>query len=131
MESYDHFAFLNHMGGRLRRVAWDGSVDVTRAAPPSVSPLAEKIAEQGREAWRLLHSEPHGTPEWFADWAANHIPRGCGCGASSRSLVDVCPPRYETAEDWFAWTVDFHNLVNRKLNKPELSLADALAIWRP
>lgn len=128
MDAYDHFAFLKQMGGRLRRVAWDGSVNVTRSA--QLATQSDTLAEQGRAAWAKLHSEPHGTPEWFAEWAATSIPRGCGCSGSANTLLELCPPRYDSPEEWFRWTVEFHNLVNRKLNKPELTLDEALAIWR-
>lgn len=101
------------------------------AIPHPQRPDTAAIEAAGREAWHRLHSEPIGTPEWVADWMANYVPKGCGCGGSATTLLEQLPPRYDSPEEWFAWTVEFHNLVNRKLGKPEMTLEHALALWRP
>jgi hypothetical protein len=87
------------------------------------------VEDQGRAAWRKLHSELLGTPEWFAKWQ-NWIPTGCGCRQGANDLLTLCPPRYDSPEDWFDWTVEYHNLVNAKLNKPAMPLGQARALWR-
>jgi hypothetical protein len=92
-----------------------------------MSPI--EIDAHGRAAWRALHSEPLGTPEWFARWQ-KLIPTGCGCRQSANNLLTLCPPRYDSLDAWFDWTVEYHNLVNAKLNKPAMPLGQARALWR-
>jgi hypothetical protein len=87
-------------------------------------------AAAGRAAWAALHSQHLGNPEWFAEWQ-KLIPTGCGCQQGANDLLAQCPPRYDSPEDWFAWTCQYHNLVNVKLGKPTLTLDEARAIWRP
>lgn len=91
----------------------------------------KRVAEAGRAAWVALHTERNPTREWFeAEWKPL-IPQGCGCSGSANELLDQNPPRFDSPEDFFAWSVEYHNAVNRKLGKPEIGLDEALAIWRP
>lgn len=34
-------------------------------------------------------------------------------------------------EELFKWSVDFHNIVNKQLGKPEISLEEAKELWQP
>ena len=90
-----------------------------------------RVDAAGRAAWTALHSQHFGTPEWFETKWKPLIPTGCGCQQGANDLLAQCPPRYDSPEDWFAWTVQYHNLVNVKLGKPTLTLDEARAIWRP
>ncbi len=38
------------------------------------------------------------------------------------------PPNFDTAQDFFKWTVDIHNIVNKRLNKPIISHKEAREI---
>jgi len=115
--------------GSIRRIALSGRESVAQLGNTAIK-KHKSIEEKGREAWRILHSERHGNAEWLASWVANHIPKGCGCSKSATTLFDLCPPRYDSPEEWFTWTVEFHNLVNKKLGKPIFSIDDAIAIWQ-
>jgi hypothetical protein len=87
----------------------------------------ERLARFGREHWSGLHSKQDPNPEWFAGWLAR-IPRfGCTCRKDFQAIIEANPPRYD---DFFAWSVEAHNAVNQKLNKPIMSLEDAAKIWR-
>jgi hypothetical protein len=79
-----------------------------------------------RDHWRELHTKRDATQEWLLDWIAR-IPPGCGCGESFESILQRIPARFD---DWFAWTVEVHNAVNKKLSKPEITLAEAIKLWR-
>lgn len=86
----------------------------------------EKRHEATQALWAELHSQANPTPEWFADWL-KRIPRfGCSCAKDFAAILQANPIRYD---DYFAWSVEVHNAVNRKLGKPELSVEDASAIW--
>jgi hypothetical protein len=91
--------------------------------------IAARI-EAGRAAWAALHTERNPTRDWFETEWKPLIPQGCGCAGSANELLEQNPPRYDSPEDWFAWTVQYHNLVNVKLGKPTLTLDEARAIWR-
>ena len=59
------------------------------------------------------------------------IPRytsGCTCKEFWNKWIITNPPDYK---NYFAWTVKTHNAVNIKLNKPEMSLEDARALYTP
>jgi hypothetical protein len=40
------------------------------------------------------------------------------------------PPDFSSPEAFFAWGVRLHNAVNAKLGKPEITIEEALSIWR-
>lgn len=119
----------------VHTVAIDGTEQHTPLEFPdtdtsrNVAEVPDTQIAAGRAAWTALHSQQLGTPEWFAEWQ-QLIPTGCGCQQGANDLLARCPPRYDSPEDWFAWTVQYHNLVNVKLGKPTLTLDEARAIWR-
>lgn len=53
----------------------------------------------------------------------------CSCGQDWDTLLDLFPPRTESAVSFFEWTVDVHNIVNGKLDKPQVRLVDAYASY--
>lgn len=85
--------------------------------------------EAGREAWRILHECTLGTSQWLSQWKQK-IPKGCNCYKDFESMLSALPPRYESESDWFAWTVEIHNAVNRRLNKSEISIEQAERLWK-
>lgn len=91
----------------------------------------ERVAAAGRAAWSALHTQRNPTHEWFETEWKPLIPQGCGCAGSANELLNANPPRFDSPDDFFCWSVQYHNAVNRKLGKPEMTLEDALAIWRP
>ena len=54
----------------------------------------------------------------------------CGCGDHFRNLLEIMPPALETRSAFFAWTVDAHNYVNHRLDKPVVSQEEALRLTR-
>ena len=90
---------------------------------------------QGREAWRQLHTKTDPTTEWFETEWKPLIPQGCGCAGSANQLLDQNPPRFDSPEEFFVWTVEYHNAVNQKLinqgdtTKKIVSLEEAKQIW--
>ncbi len=78
------------------------------------------------DLWREAHTKQDATAEWYADWL-NRIPCSV-CKTSLKAILEeLGPPDYT---DWFAYSVRLHNAVNRKLQKPELTLDEARAIWQ-
>lgn len=77
------------------------------------------------EAWARLHRNKIHTIEWFSAWLASLPPNGCNCNYDE--AITAVPVRYN---DWFRWSVDLHNWVNRtKTHKRELSYEEAEQIW--
>lgn len=91
--------------------------------------------EQGREAWKAIHTKTNPTREWFENEWKPLIPQGCGCSESANELLDQNPPRFDSPEEFFVWTVEYHNAVNQKLinqgdtTKKIVSLEEAKQIW--
>lgn len=117
----------------------DGSLDLVvekEFVPrkPSQPPLSHE--ERGRRAWKLLHEyrlavwSAKEAEAWFRKTWMRQIPRyGCNCSSEFKKILDLLPPRFETYDDFFLWTVDAHNAVNERLGRPSISLHEALTIW--
>jgi hypothetical protein len=85
--------------------------------------------------WNELHKhalEFTGTNDSiFIAKFSKKIPRytsGCSCQEFWNNWVYLNPPTYN---DYFAWTVKAHNAVNAKLHKPQISVEDAIKIYKP
>ena len=82
--------------------------------------------EQSRELWEELHLKKGADAKWLAGWV-KRIPKfGCACRKGFELILREIPPRFD---DWFAWTVEVHNAVNRKLGRKEWTLDEAVARW--
>jgi hypothetical protein len=96
-----------------------------------LSAVLKEQAEKGRAAWLWLHSEAIAnrlTPLRLKSEFEPMIPGfGCSCLGDWRAILVKIP---FCQDDQFAWTVDVHNAVNAKLEKPILSVADALELGR-
>jgi hypothetical protein len=92
--------------------------------------ISKKNETTGRRAWRLLWQQQKPDPEWFDQNWKRYIPSGCGCRKGAETVLDQCPPRYDSEESWFAWKHEFHNLINAKLGKPTVSLDRARMLWQ-
>ena len=103
--------------------------------PKMMSPdeLAEKAernkAKQGQFAWSKLHAYTGCDPQWLDIWQYL-IPARCDCKDGYQQILGDLPPDFTSPEAFFAWGVQLHNAVNRKLGKPELTITEALSIWR-
>lgn len=85
-----------------------------------------------RKLWEYLHSykwqSEEETRKWFDGWCA-----GIPCGSCKHDwfiIIRNFPPDFSSAQAFFEWSVAAHNLVNKKLDKPELSLEEAIKIWQ-
>jgi hypothetical protein len=50
----------------------------------------------------------------------------CNCQKHIYTIVAENPPRFD---DWERWTWEVHNVVNRKLGKPEIAWEEACLLW--
>ncbi len=106
---------------------------ITKPKERRVSEQPQKqdlIASQGRAAWDRLHRYTGHDPQWVELWEY-FIPQagGCGCKENYKTILADYPFDYSSPDAFFVSTVNLHNAVNRKLNKPELSLEEARRIW--
>ena len=90
---------------------------------------AERTAKQGQAAWGYLHGYKGCDPQWLEIWQFL-IPQRCECKGGYQQIIAEMPPDFTSPEAFFAWGVNLHNAVNRKLGKPELTIDEALLIWR-
>lgn len=82
--------------------------------------------EKTRLLWEELHTQLNPTDQWLQKWIKRIPSFGCGCKQGFKDIMAANPPRYN---DWFAWTVEVHNAVNRKLNRREWTIEEARARW--
>ncbi len=88
----------------------------------------QKIAA-GRRAWTLLHNYRGCDPQWVELWE-HFIPSGgCSCKEGYKAILKDHPFDYSSPDAFFESGVVLHNAVNRKLEKPQITLEEARQIW--
>ncbi len=86
------------------------------------------------ELWNELHTralnhDGSDDTKYLIEFS-KRIPRyttGCACREFWNNWIRSNPPKFD---DYFKWTVDTHNAVNAKLNKPKISLDMALEMFK-
>lgn len=100
-------------------------------APVKVLPA--KVAKVPRmetpQQWAELHrrallSNGEDDSEWLA-----HFRKTLPCGECRKHWDEMMVRTEPDFAGYFAWTVDRHNEVNRKLGKPEMTLDEARIRW--
>jgi hypothetical protein len=98
------------------------------------SHLSNLMQQLGPPIWKDLHTFAKSwdgnidTQTEFLKKVTNRIP----CGECKQFWVKnkiQNPAPTDNKENFFAWTVDTHNKVNIKLNKPTISLEEAIALY--
>ena len=84
----------------------------------------------GPKLWAELHRHAlaHSGGDdsaWLAAFE-QRILGACWCRREWKRDLEALPPDFAR---YFEWTVAQHNLVNARLGKPQLSVADAHRIW--
>jgi hypothetical protein len=51
------------------------------------------------------------------------------CNKHALAYIEQNPYILTSREDFFRWTVDFHNTVNERLGKPQFSYEDAISMY--
>ncbi len=110
-------------------------VDGVSALVPSRPRPANSPEVWGPPAWARLHAwaatcplDPVARRRWLADFVAS-LPQ-CDCKSHWRAMMrDTPPPLDAPSEVLFEWTVDRHNAVNARKQKPLLGVAAARARW--
>lgn len=90
--------------------------------------------------WIELHTRALSFKEkddnMYLNSFVNRIPKyhKCKCQEFWTAWIKSNPPSYGVNENginkYFEWTVKTHNAVNQKLNKPLISLEDALKLYK-
>ncbi len=94
--------------------------DVTQLWTPSLPPAT----------WEQLHTYvpvngPHDI-EWLKRFSNRISIPYCRCKEHWLHYLAQHPPDWS---NWFSWTVDAHNEVNKRLGKTTVSLSEAKEIW--
>lgn len=80
-----------------------------------------------------LHDHVDGTTDkkWLMTWSAKvpKFTKGCACNDHWKKWLATHPPNFATRDTYFEWTVKAHNSVNKRLNKPELTVDQAKALY--
>ena len=94
----------------------------------------------GTRAWNRFHRKALSYPKYPCQCDIDSIYEfytvkfleyiDCGnCRNDYIRNINSHPLRYASRSELFAWTVDIHNIVNAKLNKPQLSYEQAYQNW--
>jgi hypothetical protein len=104
---------------------------VTRVSPRPDNPSKSNDIriKQGNFAWSLLHKYTGCDPQWFELWQY-FIPNRCDCQAGYQKILESLPPDFSSPDAFFAWGVQLHNAVNKKLERQEMQIDQANANWR-
>jgi hypothetical protein len=127
--SNDIRPYVCSCGAVFGKNGWVTTITVKRSNSKNLHDYHTKKALDGRKAWSKLHRIDHGTPELFEDFK-KYMPNGCECKKKVDAILKKIPPRYGSPEEWFEFTVEFHNEVNLTLDKPTVSLDRAYMLWR-
>jgi hypothetical protein len=84
---------------------------------------------QGRQSWTMLHSYRGCDPAWVKIWEDSIPSGGCSCKEGYKAILKDHPFDYSSPDAFFASGIALHNAVNRKLEKPEITLDEARQIW--
>jgi hypothetical protein len=77
--------------------------------------VSERNLDLYHQLWAELHAKEDPTPGWFESWVKRVPQASCGCQRWLAEYLKTNPPRYN---EWYPWTVELHNAVNVKINKP-------------
>jgi len=80
--------------------------------------------------WSRLHLERNPTEELFNNWKRYIPSQGCTCASNFAEIEEELPPDFTSPEAFFARGIEWHNRVNRKLDYQEITLNQALMLWR-
>jgi hypothetical protein len=82
--------------------------------------------------WQTLHtrkwSDPVADLEWLRGEFALSLPCG-SCRSDFMAYLRDHPPRLDSPEAAFAWTVELHNSLNAKLGKAAMTIEEARRLW--
>ncbi|MFH5806053.1 FAD-linked sulfhydryl oxidase, partial [Alienimonas sp. DA493] len=108
---------------------------VSRQVGALVDRTRPNVTPKSAEGWRMLHEyalrydgDAEAAGAWLDRFAAG---LGCDdCRGHWRKLTAENPPDLTDAETFFASSVAWHNAVNRRIGKPEVTVAEARERWR-
>lgn len=80
--------------------------------------------------WIGLHDGTVRDAMSLAEWELQIPQYGCQCKKDYAMYKAENPPDFSSAESIWLWGFNLHNWVNRKLEKPEITIDQAHAIWR-
>ena len=108
-----------------------------KSAPKAVAPRVAPKANPASELWKELHLRAlknKGENETaFLTQFSNKIPRyttGCKCREFWVNYVRTNPPKYGPNGEFFEWTTNGHNAVNKKLSKPTYTVEQARKFYQ-
>ena len=119
------------MASMFVRAIWAGhganvALETKDLVQRSLSEADSLQPDAGPGLWAELHQAGAPNADWFAEWLTR-VPSYCGCADHFVEILSTNPVRFE---DWFAWSVEVHNSVNRHLSKRALTIEAASSIWQ-
>lgn len=135
---------LARVAAQFGPLAEDYAEAMQRHVPEADRASAEKRAADkktqmevhGPKIWRWLHSMALGWDggkenlETIISLITNAVP--CGeCKKHWVQMITEYPPKATNADELFAESVGWHNKVNVRLGKPEMTVEDARKIYSP
>ena len=93
-----------------------------------------RILMEGARHWAELHlfalrndKRPRALHNWFLDWYGDLPFDGCPCKKHADEWISKNPPDYLNL---FDWSIRFHNAVNERIGRPQLTTEDARRLWK-
>lgn len=90
----------------------------------------------GSQAWHFIHSIAYAYPENPTDlektfynqfiYSLSYVLPCSICSEHFMEILKYMPPKLDSQQDFFNWSVDVHNEVNKNNGKPILSHEEAL-----
>lgn len=89
-----------------------------------------KINEKHRRLWRAIHLHTDRDRDWYGKWRDQLLKTKCKCASHFLELEKTHPISFESEQSFFESTIDMHNAVNQRLEKPICSMERAYMLWR-
>ena len=91
--------------------------------------MREIVTRAKLNPWVPLHDGTVKDLESLLKWEAVIPGYGCKCRKDYIEYKSENPPDFSSPESLWLWGVALHNWVNRKLDKPEITIEEARKIW--
>jgi len=80
--------------------------------------------------WIALHNGSIRDSKGLDEWEISIPQYECNCRRFYAEWKAANPPDFTSPKAFFAWGVELHNAVNAKLGKQQITIDEALCIWR-
>lgn len=104
--------------------------DLRRGKDAKARDAQQRKEERGRQLWRAIHLHKDADREWYNKWRNYLIKGKCNCSEHFLEVEKSHPISFDSEQKFFESSIDMHNAVNERLERPACSMERAYMLWR-